>query len=140
MFLRFIGQQKLPFTATLTAGKHRTTQQNRLQRQWMTDINLQAPGESPEYWRGYCKLHFGVPILREENEAFRLQYDRIIKPLPYEHKLEAMREPMSMPVTRIMTVKQKTAYLDAIHQHFSAQGIELTDPAALERGTLRRAA
>ncbi len=141
LLVSYISSQKLPFTATVTAGKHRTTAQNKLQRQWMTDINLQAPGESAEYWRGYCKLHFGVPILREENEAFRLKYDRLVKPLPYEAKIEFMCEPAGLPVTRIMTTKQKTAYLDAVHRHFSERGIVLTDPSALERGpVVRRAA
>jgi hypothetical protein len=130
MLLRFIENQKLPFTATVVAGKHRTTEQNKLQRLWVKEIAEQAPGsfESAEHVRGYCKLHFGVPILRNENEKFREVYDRLIRPLDYAAKIDFMMVPMDLPVTRIMTTKQKTAYLDTIHKHFSEQGIVLTDP------------
>jgi hypothetical protein len=39
-----------------------------------------------------------------------------------------MSEPLDMPVTRLMSTKQKHAYLDAIFQHFSEKGIVLTIP------------
>lgn len=127
MLVRFIEQQPLPFTATITEGKQRTTAQNRLQRRWMTEIAEQQ-GCTPEEARGFCKLTIGVPILRQENEAFREKYDRVIMPLPYENKLLAMMVPLDMPITRIMTTKQKTVYLDTIYRHFSEKGIVLTDP------------
>ena len=81
--------------------------------------------------RAECKLTFGVPILRAENEAFRVQYDRTLKPLPYEQKLEAVRV-FDLPVTRLMTVKQMTAFMDAMQRHWAAQGVRLTDPEALK--------
>jgi len=56
------------------------------------------------------------------------KYDAIIKPLSYEQKIAIMSEPLDMPVTRIMTTKQKTAYLDEIFRHFSEQGVILTIP------------
>lgn len=130
LLIRFIENQKLPFTASVTAGKHRTTNQNRLNRKWMTEIAEQMAGtfESAEHVRGYCKLHFGIPILRAENEAFCLEYDGVIRPLPYEQKLRLMRVPFDFGVTRIMTTKQETAYLDAVFRHFSEQGVALTVP------------
>jgi hypothetical protein len=128
MLIKLIEGYKLPFTASLAVGKHRTTAQNRLQRKWMTEIADQGPGEKAEYWRGYCKLHFGVPILRGENEEFRQKYDAVVKPLTYAQKLAIMSEPLDMPVTRLMNSKQKTAYLDEIFRHFSEQGIILTVP------------
>lgn len=140
MLIKFVQSHKLPFTATVTAGKHRTTLQNKLQRLWVKEIAEQLGDQTPEEVRGYCKLHIGVPLLREENEAFRKGYDEVIRPLPYEFKLKAMMVPLDMPITRIMTTRQKKAYLDAIHREFSERGIVLTDPEALERGHLRRAA
>ena len=130
MLLRFIKNQKLPFTASIVAGKHRTTDQNRLQRLWVKEVAEQMPGsyESVEHVRGYCKLHFGVPILRNENEAFCAEYDAIVRPLPYEHKLKLMMVPFDFGVTRIMTTRQKTAYLDTVHRHFTEQGVVLTAP------------
>jgi hypothetical protein len=140
MLIKFVQSQKLPFTATVTAGKHRTTLQNKLQRLWVKEIAEQMGDRSAEEVRGYCKLHIGVPMLREENEAFRKGYDEVIRPLTYEHKLKAMMEPLDFPITRIMTTRQKKAYLDAIHREFSERGIVLTDPEALERGNLERRA
>lgn len=134
MLIRFIEGRKLPFTTTITDGKHRTTLQNRLQRQWMVEIAAQVGGETPEDVRGYCKLAFGVPILRAENDAFRASYDAIVKQLPYEFKLKLMKEPFDFGVTRIMTTRQKTAYLDAVHRHYSEQGVILTNPDDLKFG------
>lgn len=132
MAIRLLENRAAPFTLSLTDGKHRSTKQNRLQRQWLAEIAEQMAGtfESAEHVRGYCKLHFGVPILRDDNEAFRLRYDAVVKPMPYEQKLSIMMEPLSLPVTSIMTTKQKTAYLDAIWKHFSEQGVVLTNPEA----------
>jgi hypothetical protein len=39
-----------------------------------------------------------------------------------------MLEPMDFPVTRMMNVKQKSEYLDAINRHFAEQGVVLTQP------------
>jgi hypothetical protein len=130
MLVRFIENHKLPFTASLVAGKHRTTEQNKLQRLWVKEVAEQLPGsfESAEHVRGYCKLHFGVPILRNENDAFCAEYDAIVRPMPYEHKLKLMMVPFDFGVTRIMTTRQKTAYLDTVHKHFSERGVLLTDP------------
>jgi hypothetical protein len=132
LLVKFIENHKLPMTVEVTAGKHRTTEQNRLQRQWMIDIASQLPENSAEEWRGICKLHFGVPILRAENEAFCAVYDEVIRPLPYETKVKTMMVPIDLPVTSKMTTKQKTAYLDQIHKHFSELGVVLTDPDALK--------
>lgn len=133
MLVKFIQGRKLPFTATVTDGKHRTTHQNRLQRQWMVEIAAQLGDRTPEEVRGYCKLHFGIPILRE-NDAFRKDYDDLVRPLPYEAKLKLMMEPFDFGVTRIMTTRQKTKYLDDVHKHFSEQGLVLTNPEDLKFG------
>lgn len=132
MLTKFIASRRLPFTVTVTDGKHRTTHQNRLQRQWMVEIAAQLGDRTPEEVRGECKLTFGVPILRNENEAFRIRYDEVIKPLPYELKLKLMMEPFDFGVTRIMTTRQKTNYLDAVHRHYSEMGLVLTNPEDLK--------
>lgn len=136
MLVKFIMSRKLPFTATVADGKHRTTDQNRLQRLWMAEIAEQRGDQTPEEIRAYCKLAFGVPILRRENEAFKKGYDETVKPLPYETKLKLMAEPISLPVTSLMTTKQKTEYLDTIHRNFSQEGIILTNPEDLRRSSL----
>lgn len=132
MLVKFIMGKKLPITVSIADGKHRTNDQNRLQRQWVMEIASQT-GETPEEVRGYCKLAFGVPILRAENDVFCKAYDEMIKPLPMDMKLKLMMEPFDFGVTRLMTTRQKTAYLDTIHRHYSAQGIVLTNPEDLKR-------
>lgn len=138
--LRHIERHALPMTVSVTKGAKRTTKQNRLQRQWMLDIAGQMEGWSAEYTRGYCKLHFGIPILRADDEEFCREYDALVRPLPYEHKLKLMMVPFDFGVTRRMTTKQQTAYLDAVHRHFSEQGVALTDPGDLLFAGERRAA
>ena len=113
---------------SVVKGNKRSVEQNRLQRLWCVEISDQLGDRTPEEVRGYCKLAIGVPILRAESETFREQYDRVIKPLPYEQKLAVMMEPLDLPVTRYMTTKQKAQYLDAVFKHFTEQGVVLTQP------------
>lgn len=129
---KFLDSQKLPFTIEVVSGKHRTTHQNRLQRQWVNDIASQLPEQSAEEWRGYCKLHFGVAILKRDSELFAQEYDKLIKPLPYEAKMKLMQEPFDFGITRRMNTAQKTEYLNEIQRHFAEKGVELTDPEALK--------
>ena len=120
--------RKLPLTVTYQNGKHRTEEQNRLQRAWCNEIAEQLGDRTAEDVRGLAKLTMGVPILRAENDEFREKYDRILRPLPYEAKLECMTEPLDFPVTRLMNVSQKVRYLDHMHRHFLEMGLELTQP------------
>lgn len=121
---------KLPITITWTQGAARSHAQNRLAQRWFTDIATQLGDRTHEDVRAECKLTIGVPILRAENEAFRLSYDRIMKHLPYEAKLEAVKA-FDLPVTRIMSSAQMTAFMDEMQRRWSAQGIRLTDPQAM---------
>lgn len=128
MLIRFVQNHALPFTATITAGKHRSADQNRLQRLWVREIAEQIGDQTQEQVRAFIKLTIGVPILREENEAFRLRYDEVVKPLNYEQKIALMAEPLDMPITRLFTTKQHARFLDEVHRYFSELGIVLTDP------------
>jgi hypothetical protein len=133
MLVRFIQNHALPFTCTVTAGKQRSTAQNRTQRKWAQEIAEQLGDQTQEQVRAYIKLHIGVPILREENEAFRLRYDAVVKPLSYEQKIALMMEPLDLPVTRLFTTKQHARFLDEVHRYFSERGIVLTDPEDMRR-------
>lgn len=125
--IKFIESRELPFTASVVKGAPRSIEQNKTQRMWVKELEEQGDQSAEEY-RAYCKLHFGVPILRHENELFRASYDKVIRPLSYELKLLAMAEPLDFPITRLMTVKQKVQYLDAIWVHFTGLGFVLTEP------------
>ncbi len=123
-----IMNMKLPITVNVKKGKDRTVEQNKLQRLWLREATDQLQDSTIEEKRAYCKLHFGVPILRNENDEFREKYDRIIRPLSYEEKLEIMALPIDFPVTRLMTTGQSKRYLDDIYHHFTGMGCKLTDP------------
>jgi hypothetical protein len=110
------------------AGKPRSTDQNRLQRLWARQVAEYFGDRTAEEVRGYGKLHFGVPILRAEDEEFAERYDAVIKPLPYEAKLAIMMEPLDLPVTRRMNTSQKTRFLDAFFYHWTAEGVPLIEP------------
>lgn len=121
--------RKMPITVSWAQGASRSAAQNRLSQRWYSDISRQLGDRTHEDVRAECKLRFGVPILRAENEAFRLSYDQIMKPMPYEAKLEAVKA-FDLPVTRLMLVDQMRAYMDEVQREFSQQGIHLTDPEA----------
>lgn len=125
---RLIAKQKLPFTITVVRGRQRTIEQNRLQRLWLSEAAEQLGDRTIEELRGEMKLTIGVPILRAENEEFRVKYDAVVRPLAYPQKLALMMEPLDMPVTRLMTTDQKTRFLDQMAQKFLEAGVVLTDP------------
>ncbi|MCZ4330755.1 hypothetical protein [Castellaniella denitrificans] len=81
------------------------------------------PHDDAAGWKRYCKLHFGVPILRAEAPDFREAYDKSIKPLPYETKLAVMAY---WPVTSIMDRSQIARYIDAIRADFEPRGVDLS--------------
>ena len=108
------------------ARKDRTLLQNRTQWQYYRDAARQGDQTAEEY-KCYCKLRFGVPLLRRDSEDYREKYDRIIKPLDYEKKIELMGSPFDFPVTSAMSVRQHSEYLDKTADHFRGLGFTLTD-------------
>lgn len=105
----------------------RSNDQNRLQRLWCKEAGEQGD-MTAEQQRGYCKYHFGLAILCRDSEDYRAACKRVLGSLNYEQRIELMMEPHDYPVTRGMTKKQKTEYLDACWQHFTGLGMRLTDP------------
>ena len=120
--------RKRPFSVQITQGKPRSLEQNKLQRLWINEISEQMGDQTPEEVRAECKLRFGVPILRAENDEFQEAYDRIIRPHSYEDKLTMMAHPLDFPVTRLMTTGQISRYLDEIYTEFTSRGVRLTRP------------
>lgn len=128
MLLKLIRAQPLAFTVTIAKGKKRSIHQNKLSRLWVNEIAEQLGDRTAEEVRGDMKLRFGVPILRAENETFCEKYDRLIKPLPYETKMELMMMPLDFPVSRLMDTGQFTRYLDSAYRFYTEKGIQLTEP------------
>lgn len=101
---------------TVKAGKDRSLDQNALSHSWYQQIANELREDTALGVKCFCKLHFGVPILRAEDEEFRTLYDLVIKPLTYEKKLAAMAV---WPVTSLMTKPQLSQYLEAMQKGYA---------------------
>ena len=110
---------------TAKIGKARSLDQNSISHVWYAQMARELREDDELGWKGYCKLHFGVPILRTEDQEFREFYDRALKVLTYEQKLAAMK---FVPVTSEMTKPQLTKYLEAMQEGMAQQGVILDFP------------
>ena len=112
---------------SIKTGKDRSLPQNSITHAWYAQIARELREDSEMGWKCYCKLHHGVPILRLADEEFRATYDRVIKQLSYENKLEAMKV---WPVTSLMTKAQLSEYAEAVQIDFARRGVVLKFPEA----------
>lgn len=117
----------------------RSIDQNRLQRKWCKEASEQGDMTAEEY-RGYCKLHFGMQILCRDSEEYLAACQKVLGGLAYDQKLALMMQPHDYPVTRGMTKRQKSEYLDMCWQHFTGLGFRLTDPGQKGMDDWREAA
>lgn len=109
----------------------RSLSQNALAWKWATEISQQSGDRTPQEVHSYNKLHHGIAI-RKEDDDFRAVYDRVIRPLPYEDKLDLMGPPIDFPVTRDMKVGQMTRFMDAVRADWEGRGFALTQPEEFE--------
>lgn len=126
-FVALVGKLRLPFTVTWRQGKKRSLDQNDLQWLWASEAARHFGDRDATEMQTEWKLRHGVPILREDSEEFRRVYDRYLRPLSYEEKLEAIRH-LDIGVSRVMTTPQMTRYLDAIQMECAKVGVRLTQP------------
>ena len=96
--------------------EERSLSMNALSHVWYNDAAKYLK-ELPIDIKSECKLLYGVPILRAEDDQFREFYDGAIKKaLSYEQKLAAMR---FIPVTSIMNKNQMYRYLTDMQTAYS---------------------
>jgi hypothetical protein len=114
---------------TYTTGKARSQDQNEISHVWYEQISRELREDTALGVKQFCKLHYGVPILRAESEEFRTLYDLVIKPLSYEKKLAGMS---AWPVTSLMTKDQLSQYLEAMQQGYAGR-VRLEFPETDER-------
>lgn len=107
-------------------GQDRSLNQNAITHAWYEQLARELREDDALGWKCFCKLHFGVPILRAEDDEFREAYDTVIKSLSYEKKLLAMK---MLPVTSEMTKAQISKYAEAMQAHFLGLGVRLEFPA-----------
>lgn len=99
--------------------KRRSDDQNAISHAWYEQIARELREDDALGVKAYCKLHFGVPILRADDADFRAFYDAAIRSsLTYEQKLEAMS---FVPVTSLMSTDQLSRYLEAVQHHYATR-------------------
>lgn len=125
--IRALFQRHHYLRLNIKTGKDRSNPQNSITHAWYAQIARECQDASELDWKCHCKLHYGVPILRTEDEEFRASYDAVIKPLAYENKLIAMR---CWPVTSLMTKDQLSQYAMAMQADFARNGVVLSFPEA----------
>lgn len=98
-------------------GKSRSLDQNSIAHVWYEQASRELREETPLGVKCFCKLHYGVPILRAEDAVFREFYDSAMKNrLTYDQKLAAMKY---MPITSLMTKDQLSQYLSAMQEAYA---------------------
>jgi hypothetical protein len=125
-------REKKYVVVTLRPGKDRTLDQNTMFFALYKRIAEMTEIGDLEDARRYCKLHFGVVIMRKESQEFLHGWNQMFLHLPYETKLElmgpcAMFGPDGFPVTRLFNRAQGIAYTNQIVDEFRAKGVFFDD-------------
>lgn len=135
--LRESYQARRYVTVTINDGKPRSLDQNAISHAWYEQVARELREDTTLGVKSFCKLHFGVPILRVEEEDYRATYDRIVKPMAYEDKLALMS---FYPVTSLMKTPQLSQYLEAVQAHYQRHGVWLQFPEQAPTTKQQRAA
>lgn len=121
--LRTQWQEHKYLRVTVKIGKHRSLDANAVTHVWYGQIARESGDLTEAEVKAFCKLNYGVPILRSEDEEFREQYNRLIlHRYTYAEKLEMMR---MLPVTSLMTTDQMNRYRDTMQREYAKQGVIL---------------
>lgn len=128
--LRELWHSRRYLEISVKEGKGRSVEQNAVMHGWFGQVARELREYDARGVKRFAKLHFGVPILRAEDDDFRAAYDRVIKPLPYADKLVAMD---ILPVTSVMTTIQLDACMTDIQDHYAKQGVVLVYPKDREQ-------
>ena len=95
----------------------RSLDQNALSHVWYATVSAAEKEYSAAEVKRLCKLHYGIPILREDPEASEM-LQKILGPLSYEERLKAMDW---IDVTSVLDKDQMSNYMMAIQNHYSGR-------------------
>lgn len=123
--LRELWQARRYLEASIKEGRGRSLEQNAVLHGWFGQVARELREDDERGVKRFCKLHFGVPILRVEDDEFREAYDQVVRPLAYEDKLRAMD---ILPVTSRMTTLQLDKCMTDIQDHYRKHGVALAYP------------
>lgn len=122
--------EKKYLTIQVKTGRDRTLDQNALWFAMYKRIS-QVMGWPIEDARAHCKLHFGVPMMRNQCDEFRFTWDECFIHLDYERKLRIMiqfgHSVEGLPVTRGFNRAQGIEYTNRIVDDFREQGVFFDD-------------
>jgi hypothetical protein len=113
----------------------RSAKQNRLSHLWYPVMGAAYHLDRHEM-KAYCKLAYGVPIMREDKD-FNAFYTTALDPLDWDQQLDAM---LYVPVTSLMKVKQMAEYLTIMDREAAVRGVVLPAPDDLYWAALMKEA
>lgn len=113
-------------------GKDRSLDQNQLWFGMYKRVAQSLEQGDQEEIRAYCKLMFGVPIMRRDDERFAAGWARYFQDKPFGEQLFLMGAnplfgPDGFPVTRLFGTKQGCEYTDAIADYYTPKGVFFGD-------------
>lgn len=123
---------------TVTTGRDRTLDQNALwwaMYQRISEVLGDGTAEDIAYYRAFCKLRCGVPILQVHSEEFRQKWHLIVLSNPalqsWEAQMRLMQDPMfgqdGFPVTRLFTTAWGAEYTESVNRVFTQQSVYFGD-------------
>lgn len=111
-------EDKKYLTVTLETGKKRSLSLNAIGHIWYEQVSKTEGEYTAEGIKCLCKLHFGLPILRADDEEYNEYCVKFIDHLPYEQKVAAMKY---LPCTSLMKSPQKMRYMEQLQEHYSGR-------------------
>lgn len=96
----------------------RSLSQNALKEKQVDYIASQVHGKDEEWTRNELKYRCGVPILCRDDEEFKDWCKTALGHLNHEQRIKAMTY---VPVTRLMTPKQMSEYIDKVFDMYAPQ-------------------
>ena len=123
--LRQLWAENKYLRVTAKVGKARSIPQNAIQHAWYTQMAMEDRSMSQVEHVRFCKYTYGIPILCAAEPDYREKCRRLLGPLDYECRMEAMDH---WPVTRLMTKRQESEYLEAVRNGYERKGVRLEFP------------
>ena len=99
-------------------GAERSLSSNALSHVWYAFADKMLDSHESGDARRYCKLHFGVPMLRGESDKYREDYNKYLMNFEYEDKIKIMDY---WPVTQLMSRDQMNRYLTSVQYYFATE-------------------
>lgn len=105
-------------------ARRRSDLQNRLQHAMYREIGKQLYGNDDHFAKCECKLTIGVKLLRDSSEDFKKVYDKNLRHLDHETKLEIISV---IPVSSLLSMGAAHQYIEKIYDDYAQKGVNWSD-------------